>query len=112
MKKFIVIYHAPIEALKQSMEASPEEMKKGMESWMVWAGKCGEKLFDMGTPLMGGTKLSPDGSSAGSEKGVCGYSVLETENMEDAKSLMDGHPHLNWAAGCEIEIYETMPLPG
>ena len=112
MKNFIVIYHAPMDALKQSANASPEEMKKGMEPWMTWAQKCGDKLVDMGNPLMGGVKMSPDGSSTASEKDVCGYSVLQAENMEDAKSLMDDHPHLNWTEGCEIEIHETMPLPG
>ena len=53
MKNFIVIYHAPIDFLKQSANTSPEEMKKGMEAWMIWAEKCGDKLVDMGKPLMG-----------------------------------------------------------
>lgn len=86
--------------LKQSANASLEEMKKGMESWMVWAQKCGDKLVDMGNPLMGGIKLNSDGSSSASEKQVCGYSVVQAENMDEAKSLLDGHPHLNWAAEC------------
>jgi len=35
MKKFIVIYHAPGSAMEQMQNATPEEMKKGMEPWMV-----------------------------------------------------------------------------
>ena len=35
MKKFMVIYHAPIDAIQQMGNVSPEEMKKGMEPWMV-----------------------------------------------------------------------------
>ena len=112
MKNFIVIYHAPMDFLKQSANKSPEEMKKGMEAWMEWAAKCGDKLIDMGNPLMGGIKLNSDGSSTPSEKQVCGYSVVQAENMEEAESLLAGHPHLNWDAGCEIEIHETMPVPG
>ena len=112
MKNFIVIYHAPIDAMKQTAEASPEEMKKGMEQWMVWAQKCGDKLLDMGTPLMGGEKLAADGSTTPSEKQVCGYSVLQAENMDEAKSLLQEHPHLKWNEACEIEVHETMPLPG
>ena len=27
-----------------------------------------------------------------------------------AKSLLDGHPHLGWTDGCEIEVHESMPL--
>ena len=98
--------------LKHSAQASPEEMKKGMEDWMVWAEKCGDKLVDMGNPLMGGIKLNTDGSSSASEKQVCGYSVVQAENMDEAKLLLTGHPHLNWDAACEIEIHETMQVPG
>ena len=111
MKEFIVTYHAPAELMK-STNSTPEEMKKGMEAWMVWAEKCGDKLVSMGAPLMGGIKLSPDGSSTASNKNVVGYSILQAENMDDAKALMDGHPHLGWNAACDIEIHETMPLPG
>jgi hypothetical protein len=112
MKNFIVIYHAPEDAMKQSAEMSPDEMKKGMEPWMVWANKCGDNLVDMGTPLSSGIKLSPDGKSSNSNNGVVGYSILQAENLEGAKSLMEGHPHLQWDADCGIEIHETMPLPG
>jgi hypothetical protein len=37
MKKFIVIYHAPMDALKQMGSMSKEDQAKGMEGWMVWA---------------------------------------------------------------------------
>jgi len=111
MKTFIVIYHAPADLMRQNEVASPEEMKKGMEPWMVWAEKCGEQLLDMGNPLMGGIKLNQDGSSVPSDKDVVGYSILKAESMDEAKSLMDEHPHLKWAEGCEIEVHEAMPLP-
>ena len=70
MKEFIVIYHAPAELMKQNANSDPEEMKKGMVAWMVWAGKCGDKLVSMGAPLIGGIKLNPGGSSAASNKDV------------------------------------------
>jgi hypothetical protein len=79
---------------------------------LEWAKKCGDQLVDMGTPLSGGIKLSPDGKSSMSVNGVVGYSILQAENIEGAKSLMEGHPHLQWRADCEIEIHESMPLPG
>ena len=112
MKKFIVIYHTPVDAMKQMASTSPEEQKKGMEAWMVWAQKCGSKLADMGAPLMNGQQLSPNGISKSSDKNVAGYSILEAENLEDAKNLLKGHPHLAWNAQCSIEVHETMPLPG
>jgi hypothetical protein len=111
MKKFIVIYHAPADALEQMSSASPEEMKKGMEPWMEWAQKCRSKLVDLGSPLSSGQKVLPNGKSEPSKREVVGYSILEANSMEDAKSLLVGHPHLMWRGDCEIEVHETMPLP-
>lgn len=110
MKKFIVTYHAPIEALAKMGEATPEQREEGMKPWMAWAEKCGDQLVDLGSPLMGGLKLSPNGSSTTSAREVCGYSILQADSMENAKSLLDGHPHLSWMGECEIEIHESMPM--
>ena len=110
MKKFIVVYHASATVMEMMASASAEEMKKGMEPWMEWAKRCGSGLVDMGSPLMGGQKLSKSGSSP-SDKQVVGYSILQAEDMEAAKALMQGHPHLEWAAGCELEVHESMPTP-
>lgn len=112
MKKFMVLYHAPLEAMKAMQSTTPEEQAKGMESWMQWARECGDKLVDLGTPLMNGQQLSPDGQSKDSNKDVAGYSILQAESIEEAKKLLEGHPHLAWNAECSIEIHETMPLPG
>jgi len=111
MKKFIVIYHAPM-TWQETDNSDPEEMKKGMELWMKWAKSCGDKLVDFGQPLTSGLKLNAKGESVASSKEVCGYSILQAENMDEAKSLMKDHPHLNWTTECEIEIHESMPTPG
>lgn len=112
MKKFIVIYHAPSDAMQQTAGMSKEDQAKGMEGWMQWAQKCGNQLVDMGSPLMNGQALAPDGKSKNSDKNVAGYSILQAESMEKAKALLQGHPHLAWNADCSIEVHETMPLPG
>lgn len=112
MKKFIVIYHIPPQVAASTPEPTPEALQEGMKLWMAWAEKCGDKLVDMGTPLGGGQSLKPEGASTDSNKGVMGYSILQAEDMDEAKSLMDGHPHLGWNAECEIEIHESMPIPG
>jgi hypothetical protein len=112
MKKFIVLYHAPMDAMQQTANMKPEDQAKGMEAWMEWAKKCGDKLVDLGSPLMNGQQLTPDGKSKASDKNVAGYSILQAENMEEAKRLLQGHPHLGWNAACSIEVHETMPLPG
>ncbi|KPK28482.1 MAG: hypothetical protein AMJ61_02200 [Desulfobacterales bacterium SG8_35_2] len=112
MKKFIVIYHAPNDAMEQTAGMSEEDQAKGMEAWMQWAKKCGDHLIDMGSPLMNGQVLIPNEQSKISNRNVAGYSILQAENMEKAKELLHGHPHLAWNADCSIEVHETMPLPG
>ena len=112
MKKFIVIYHAPMDAMKQMANTSKEDQAKGMEAWMSWSQQCGDKLLDMGSPLMNGQELKPGGGSSNSAKGVTGYSILQADSMAEAKKLLQGHPHLGWNAACSIEVHETMPLPG
>lgn len=110
MKKFIVLYTAPKGSWKGMKSASPDEMKKGMESWMAWAKKCGNGLVDMGTPLGNGQKVTMSGGKL-SDKSIIGYSVLQAENMKAAEDMLKGHPHLAWAEGCNIEVYESMPMP-
>ena len=110
MKKFIVTYHATASVREKMNEASPEERKKGMEPWMAWAEKCGEGLVDMGTPLANGQKVSKEGSSPG-DNSVIGYSILQAENMKEAVEMLKGHPHLEFANGCDIEVHESIPAP-
>ncbi len=110
MKKFVVIYHAPVSATEQMANATPEDMKKGMEPWMAWAERCGDGLVDIGSPLGNGLTVTDSGSSP-SDKGVAGYSILQADSMEGALALLQGHPHLGWAEGCEIEVHECLPLP-
>ena len=108
----MVLYRAPLSAEDQMADSTPEQQEEGMKAWMDWAAKCGDKLVDLGTPLGNGLELSPGGGSTESGSGVAGYSILEAESIEEAKALLQGHPHLGWNEACSIELYEAMPLPG
>ncbi len=112
MTKFIVTYLAPIDATWKTQESTPEEMEAGMKAWMVWAEKCGNKLVDMGSPLGNGKTVSPGGITSASKSEIIGYSILQANNMEEAVSLLKEHPHLDWNAACEIEVHESLPMPG
>lgn len=114
MKKFVVTYHMPAEAMDgRNEEVSPEEAEKGMQEWYDWAKRCGDHLIDLGLPLINGQFIKVDGSSGNSQRAVAGYSILQARDMEHAKELLTGHPHLNgWNKDCEIEVHESMPLPG
>jgi len=110
MKKFIVVYYASEDAMKEMGKSNPEDKKKGMEAWREWADKTGDGLVDLGTPLGNGQKINQSGSSA-SDKGVVGYSILQAEDIDAAKKLLENHPHTGWNEGCDIEVYESLPMP-
>ena len=112
MKKFIVLYHAPAHAMNQTDNMKPENQAKSMEAWMQWAKNCGDKIVDLGSPLINGQQLSSDVHSKNSDNNVVGYSILQTENMDEAKALLENHPFLGESADFSIEVHETMPLPG
>ena len=112
MKNFIVLYHAPADAMAQMAQSTPEDQAKGMEAWMSWAQKTGANLVDMGAPLANGTQVTASGSGS-SNKNVSGYSIVQAEDMESAKALFEGHPHISgWSPEATIEIHETVQMPG
>ncbi len=111
MKKFIVLYHAPKGAMEKMANVSPEDAKKGMEPWMTWAAKVGDGMVDLGTPLGNGMKVTKSGTHP-SDKNVVGYTILQANSMEEAVEMVKGHPHLDWVDGCEVEVHESLPLPG
>ena len=112
-KRFLIIYHAPVDALAQSANSSPEEMAKGMAMWKAWAKRAGNKIADLGAPLVNGTRLHANGSFLPSTRNVAGYSLLNAENWEELMFLLEGHPHISgWDPEATIEIHEVMMIPG
>ncbi len=110
MGDFVVIYFASPSVVEQMQRISPEDMQAGMAAWKEWADSCGDALTFPGSALMGGLRLTQSGSSPG--KGdVIGYSVVQADDMDAAVALLEGHPHLGWGEGCEIEVYQAWPMP-
>ncbi len=110
MTKYVFTYHAPM----TPAEAAPptqEQMEAVMAEWTAWAGKVGDGMVDFGTPLAGGTRVSPEGTSP-STREVTGYSILEAADLDAALELARNHPHLSMPGGCEIEVHEALPVPG
>ena len=106
MKKFYVIYYAPDEVAEKWASGSEEDMAL----WMTWAEKIGASLVNMGSPLGNGQNITSSGVTE-STKNVLGYSILQADDMDEAKGLLKGHPHLEFGKGCEIEVYETFSKP-
>jgi len=110
MKKFVLLYMSPVSAEDQMQKANPEEGKKGMEMWMQWFQKAGSAVVDHGSPLGMGTNVTKSGSSAAMSH-VSGYSIVQAESMDEAKKMLENHPHF-MMDGASIEVLEVMPMPG
>ena len=108
MAKFMIMYRSTTSARDQMANATPEQMKAGMDAWMVWAGKAGEAVVDLGAPL---AFASHAGGAASGTDDVTGYSILQADSAAAVTSVLDGHPHLEMP-GNSIDILELLPMPG
>jgi len=110
MKKFLVLYLAPVSAAEQMAKATPEQAKAGMDAWLAWAKRAGSAVVDLGSPVGGGASLSKGKSGAGTTQ-VGGYSMLQANSMHEITALLAEHPHLS-QPGFSIEALEMLALPG
>lgn len=110
MSKFFVFYYAPKAVMEQMQKLSPEQGAEMMKQWFDWRDRCGDGMIDLGGPLLHGQTVTIKGREP-SKQNIGSYSILQADNMEGALALLEGHPHLSFAEGCSIEIYEALPAP-
>jgi hypothetical protein len=110
MKKFLVLYKAPLESFDQMMKATPEQAKAGMDAWNAWGKKAASSIVDMGAPLGKALTVKP-GSASPTRNDLGGYSIMQAESKEALAKTMEGHPHFMMPNG-SIEIVDIVDLPG
>ncbi len=107
MKKFMILYMAPVSA-EQQMNASPEEQKKGMEPWNAWFKKQGKAIVDMGAPLGMSMHFTKRASSKGKTE-ITGYTIVQAEDIEAVKAMVKEHPHFVLPKAT-IEVFEVISM--
>ncbi len=100
MSKYMVFYNTTGAMRAQMAQIPPEQSGAGMQEWMSWAGRVGDRLVDMGSPL------ESDGDA---DVQVSGYSVVDADSREQLDALLEGHPHQ--AAGGTISAQRFMEMP-
>jgi len=110
MKKFLLLYMAPKSAQEQMASADADAGKKGMDMWMAWFQKAGSAIVDGGSPTQHAATIGQ--SEAGIKGHVGGYSILQAENLDEVKKLLENHPHMMMPGGASIEVLELLPMPG
>jgi hypothetical protein len=98
-------------------KASPEQMQKTMEKWVLWFKELNAKglLKDPGHPLepsgkvvTGKQKAVHDGPYAEAKDVVGGYVVIEASDIDHAVELSKGCPILE--AGGSVEVRQIQKL--
>ena len=107
MKKFLVLYKAPLASFEQMMQATPEQQKAGMDAWMAWAGKVGDALVDFGMPL-GSSKHIESGSAGDGSNPASGFSILQADSLDAATGLAKNSPVLQ--GGGSVTVYEAFDV--
>ena len=110
MKRYIVLYYAPLAVAERFAQATPEEAQQGMKLWAIWAEKIGTALVDPGKPLGNAMKVTKTEITK-SESKIIGMSLLQANTMDEALEMVKDHHHLHWAEECEIVVLEEMPIP-
>lgn len=101
MSKYMVFYNTTAAMRAQMAQIPPEQAGAGMQEWMTWGERVGERLVDMGSPL------ENDGEA---DVQVSGYSIINADSQEQLDGLLQGHPHT--AAGGTISTQKFMDMPG
>ena len=108
MKKFILLYNGPA---TKAQDMTAEMRNSIMAKWGQWMGKVGGAIVDMGQPMDNGVAVVDDGSM-GKATLLNGYTIIQAEDMNAAKALVDGHPFLSDKTGkFSVEIHELLPTP-
>jgi hypothetical protein len=109
MKKFLVLYKAPIEEFTKAMQAmTPEDQEASKKEWGEWMTKHQGDLADMGAPV-GKTKQVSESGVTDIRNDIGGYSVVQAESHEAAAELLADSPHLSRMHGT-IEVMEIMEM--
>jgi hypothetical protein len=110
MRKYVVLYTAPITAAERFAQVTREQAQQGMQLWFDWKEKIGSGLVDMGKQLGNAMKVTKTGVTK-SDSTIVGMSILQANSMDEALEMVKGHHHLQWADGAEIIVLEELPIP-
>jgi hypothetical protein len=111
MKKFLVLYNAPIASFDEMMKnTTPEQGQEQMKVWQKWMDDNKDVFIDIGAPLGKNKRLTTSGL-ADVRNEVGGYSVVKAESAEKVAEVFKGMPMFGMN-GAYVEIMECMPMGG
>jgi hypothetical protein len=114
MKKFLVLYLAPVSVLEEWKKTEPQERKAAEEKmqreWKKWTSDHAKMFADVGAGV-GKTKRVASQGSSDTKNDIMLYAIVEAESHEAVTKSFESHPHLQIPES-SIEIMELHPLSG
>ena len=109
MKKFFVLYKAPIEEFQKAMKMwTGAEREVSMKEWQDWMTTHKADLVDPGMPV-GKTKQVTAAGVTDIKNDIGGYSVIQAESHDAAAKLLTDNPHFK-IPRASIEVMEIMSM--
>ena len=97
MKKFLVLFLAPVAVLEEWMKKDESERKEAEDTmktkWRAWMETNKASVVDMPAGA-GKTKLVSGQGVTDTKNNIMMYGVVQAENQDDAAKLFVDHPHL------------------
>src|SRR4051812_41782346 len=114
MKKFFVLYLAPVSVIEAWSKTDAETRKpaedKMRADWQSWMKEHGAMLAEMPAGLGKTKRVTSQGISDTKNDNML-YCIVQAESHEAAAKLFANHPHLG-IPQASIEIMELNPLSG
>ena len=113
MKKFLVLYLAPVKVLEEWQKTDPEQRREAEEKmrndWGMWMSEHAAMITDTGAG--GKTKRVQAGAVSDCKNDIMLYSFVEAESHEAAAKAFEGHPHLGIPQS-SVGVMEVRPMTG
>jgi hypothetical protein len=108
MSRYLYLYKGPATPMEQF---TPEQTAEQTKAWGDWMNGVGAALVDPGAPFATRDAVGDDGTSR-TPSDLNGYSIVQADSLEVARTLLNGHPFLTEGKGrFSVEIFELAPMP-
>ena len=88
------------------MKISSEEMKKGIEPWMVWFKKYEKEFVDRVTQLVNSIHIARGEASKGITPET-GYIIVQAKDVDTVKTLLAAGHYFMMMPGAGVEVFEN-----
>jgi len=97
MTQYIIVY------LGGDQPTSPEEGQKHFAKYQEWLTSLGDSVISPANPFKDTQTVNPDGTvTTGSTTFMSGFSIIETESMEEVLSVAKACPFLEMNGSLEV----------